>query len=46
MSEGSNIWGPKAWNLLHSFSINNNVKIFLLRMETDLIALKSGQCPQ
>ena len=27
MSEGSNIWGPKAWNLLHSFSINNNVKI-------------------
>lgn len=21
------IWGPKAWNLLHSFSINNNLKI-------------------
>jgi len=20
-------WGPKAWNLLHSFSINNNYKI-------------------
>ena len=21
------IWGPKAWHLLHSFSINNNFKI-------------------
>jgi hypothetical protein len=21
------VWGPKAWNLLHSFSINNNNKI-------------------
>ena len=21
------IWGPKAWNLLHSFSINNYLKI-------------------
>lgn len=24
---GKKIWGPKAWNLLHSFSINNNNKI-------------------
>ena len=22
-----NIWGPKAWHLLHIFSINNNLKI-------------------
>ena len=22
-----NIWGPIAWNLLHSFSINNNIKM-------------------
>jgi len=25
--EGSEKWGPLAWNLLHTFSINNNTKI-------------------
>jgi hypothetical protein len=24
---GREIWGPKAWHLLHAFSINNNYKI-------------------
>jgi hypothetical protein len=24
---GREIWGPQAWHLLHSFSINNNTKI-------------------
>ncbi len=27
MIYGRNIWGPKAWHLLHIFSINNNLKI-------------------
>jgi hypothetical protein len=27
MIYGRNIWGPKAWHLLHVFSINNNSKI-------------------
>ena len=27
MIYGRDIWGPKAWHLLHSFSINNNLKI-------------------
>ena len=27
MIYGREIWGPKAWNLLHSFSINENKKI-------------------
>ena len=27
MSNGRTIWGPKLWGLIHSFSVNNNLKI-------------------
>jgi len=27
MLYGKKIWGPKAWSLLHAFSMNNNLKI-------------------
>lgn len=27
MIYSKNIWGPKAWHLLHIFSINNDSKI-------------------
>lgn len=27
MLYGKKMWGPKAWHLLHAFSVNNNLKI-------------------